>query len=102
MWHIEEVGTGTPSESCLIVIDPSADIDGVVACCREMLMPELQRVHVVFDDRCRPHQVQAFLKVIRDVIPEREYIIKHTPPLVIALIGYLWRRMQAYCEEKGR
>ena len=103
-WRIEEAGHGEPSEYCLIVIDPSAavDIDGVAECCREMQYPETKKVWIVFDARCSPLQVQATLKVVRDVIPNKEYIIRHADDFIIYLMGQLWRRMQKYCEKRRK
>ena len=46
--------------------------------------------------------VQACLKVIKDVMPEREYVIRHVDGFYIMLIGQLWRRMQSYSAKRSK
>lgn len=99
-WQIEEAGIGGSSESCFIMIDPSADIDSLLECCAAMVEPDIKRVYITFDTRCSPMQIQAFLKAVKDVMPEREYIVKRAEPRILALVNYLWKRMQAYCGER--
>ena len=102
-WRIEEAGTGrSNSESCFIVVDPTAEIDGILECVKQLRTPEVQKVWVLFDTGCEPLLVQGCLKVVRDVMPGCEIVIKHADTFVIYLIGQLWRRMQAYCERKPR
>lgn len=99
-WRVEEAKGNEPAESCLVVIDPTADPQGLAECCRAMRTPELKQVHIVCDNRLTPIQVQASLKIIRDVMPNLEYVIRHTEPRIIALMGYLWRQMVTYCEKR--
>ena len=97
-WRIEEAGTGSPSESCFIVVDPTAEVDGILECCKSLCAPEIKIVWIVFDTQCAPLLVQACLKIVRDVMPGREVVVRHVDAFYIMLMGQLWRRMQAYCE----
>ena len=95
-WRIEEAGSGEPSDSTFIIVDPTADVSGILVCVKQLCTSEIRKVWIVFDTRCRPLQVQACLKVVRDVMPGRELIIRHADAFIIYLIGQLWRRMQTY------
>ena len=97
-WHIEEAGFGEPSDACFLIIDPTAEIDGILECIQALRTPDIQRVHIVFDTKCQPLLVQACLKGVKDIMPGREVVIKHVDGLIIALMGQLWRRMKAYSE----
>ena len=100
-YHIEEAGYGKPSDSIFIVVDPTADVAGILECCKRLCAPEIKKVWIVFDAKCQPMLVQTCLKVIKDVIPGREYVIRHVDGFYIMLMGQLWRRMQAYSEKRG-
>ena len=99
-WRVEAaVGSGR-AEGCLIVIDPNVNPDDLAECCAAMCDPELIRVHIVFDKRATPLHVQACLKIIKDVMPNLQYIVKHAEPRIIKRMGFLWRRMQVFCERR--
>lgn len=99
-WKLEEVGNkNSLTESCLLLIHPNADIVSFIDCCQEMFdADEITNVHIVFDNRCSPLKVQAFLKIVRDVVPDCDKTIKHVSPRICALIEYLWRQMREACE----
>ena len=100
-YRIEETGFGKPSEMCFIVIHPSGDIDDVAECCRDMFGTHLKRVWIVVDNRCAPLQVKDTLKVIRDVMPNLEYIVRFSHPFLIRLMFQLWQKMKRYCEKRS-
>lgn len=99
-WRIEEAGSGEPSDSTFIFVDPTADVSGILACVKQLCTPEIRKVWIVFDTKCRPLQVQACLKVVRDVMPGRELVIKHADEFIIMLMGQLWRQMKRYSADR--
>lgn len=102
-WRVEEINTGGSTEMGMVVVDRDADLRGISECCSTMCDPNLKRVHIIFDNRITPMLVALYLKVIKKSMPKGvEYIVKHADGLVIALIEYLWRRLQAYCWERGQ
>ena len=101
-WIVEEAGSGTPSESALIVIHPLADIDGISECCRTLFADDLTRVHILVDNRTPLSQVPTYLQMIETEMPNLQYTVRFAHPFVIALVGHLYRRMQAYCEKVKR
>ena len=102
-WRIEEAGFGKPSESCFIVVDPTAEVDGILECCPIAPLVLLsRRFGLCLIPNASHYLVQACLKVVRDVMPGREIVIRHVDELIIMLIGQLWRQMQAYTEKHHR
>lgn len=99
-WRIEEAGSGELSDSCFIIVVPTADVEGILECVKELCTPELRKVWIVFDAKCRPLQVQACLKVVRDVMPDRELVIRHADGFIIMLIEQLWRQMKQYSADR--
>lgn len=101
-WRIEETGTGNPSETCLLVVHPLADIDEIAEMCRQMYASHLKQVWIVFDTRCEPLHVKDALKIAEDVMPNLEYVVRFAHPFIIRLMGDLWREMKRYYEKRGR
>ena len=99
-WRIEEASIGKPSESSFIIVCPSSRVRDLAKCCDALNSRHLKRIHIVFDKRIPPLEVRLYLKIIKTVIPGITYIIKHTDARTIALMGYLWRQMQAFCERR--
>ena len=97
-WIVEEAGTESFSESALIVVHPLADINGISECCENLYTDDLKRVHIIFDNRTPPVQVSNYFRIIKTEMPNLEYVIKFAHPFTIALVGSLYKRMQAYCQ----
>ena len=97
-WRVEECGTGNPSETALIVIHPRADIDSVSECCENLYDDTLTRVHILFDNRTPASLVPRYLQLIKTSLPALQHTVRFAHPFVVALVGHLWREMQAYGE----
>ena len=101
-WRVEECGTGNPCETALIVIHPRADIDSVSECCENLYDDTLTRVHILFDNRTPASLVPRYLQIIKTALPALQHTVRFAHPFVIALVGHLWREMQAYGERRGK
>ena len=97
-WRVEECGTGNPSETALIVIHPLADIDSVSECCENLYDDTLTRAHILFDNRTPASLVPRYLNTIETALPALQQTVRFAHPFVVALVGHLWREMQAYGE----
>lgn len=51
-WRVEEAGSGESSDSCFIVVDPTADVEGILACVKQLRTPEIRKIWIVFDTKC--------------------------------------------------
>lgn len=92
-WQIEEIGTGKTSESCLMIIDRYADVEGIADCSAVLCSPDIKHMHIVFDNKLSPLRIQQYLHIIRKAAKsDTRYTIKHVDLLVIRLMGYLWKQ----------
>ena len=98
-WRIEEVNTGSKSETSFIIVYPDADIGDLAACCAAMRSPNLNSIHVLVDKRTSVSQTQSCLGVISDALPDVQMTTRFAHPFVIGLVLYLWRQMRGYYDQ---
>ena len=99
-WHIEEIDTGSKTESSFIVIYPDITIDDLANCCKALYSENLKAMRVLIDTRTPVNQTQSFLGVITQSMPNVEITTRFAHPFVIALVLYLWRQMRLYCKRR--
>ena len=97
-WYIEEIGTGSTTESSFIVVHPDVVVDDLADCCQALYSENLKKMRVLVDKRTPVSQTQSFLSVIAQAMPNVEITTRFAHPFVISLTLYLWREMRRYCE----
>ena len=59
-WHIEEIDTGSKTESSFIVVYPDITIDDLADCCKALYSENLKKMRVLIDTRTPVSQTQSF------------------------------------------